>query len=125
MIVVLREFSNSAQDFINKQITTDGYETSSRGTPAFSQSLPRYITLLGTLPDSNPEIADYVRDLVQLELPDFTDRDVPRSSEKFHRIQSFQLIGGDPDWRALHPTLRESLSHNIYLRSLTRLDISY
>ena len=24
-VVVLREFSNSAQDFINKQITTDGY----------------------------------------------------------------------------------------------------
>ena len=27
VIVILREFSNSAQDFINKQITMDGYET--------------------------------------------------------------------------------------------------
>jgi hypothetical protein len=97
-----------------------------RSWSARHQGLPRYITLFGTLLDSHSEIADYVQNLVyRLELPDFTDEDVPRILEKFHRIQSFRFIGGDADWRALYPTLRESLSHIIHLRSLTCLEISY
>ena len=97
-----------------------------RSWSARHQGLPRYITLFGTLLDSHSEIADYVQNLVyQLELPDFTDEDVPPVLEKFHRIQSFRFIGGDADWRALYPTLRESLSHIIHLRSVTRLEVSY
>ena len=86
--------------------------------------LPRYITLFGNLLDSNPGVADYVRNLeYQISDPDVEDEDVPRILRKLHRIQSFELIG-DGDWHILQPALQQSLSYIISLPSITRLEIS-
>ena len=86
---------------------------------------PSCITLFGSLLDRNPQISDYVRNLTYyLETPDLFLESVPRTLDKLHRIQSFQFIGDRrTDWSALHPDLRESLSHIIH--SVTHLDITF
>jgi hypothetical protein len=81
--------------------------------------------LFGRLLDSNPRIADYVQNLTyQTEIPDFEDDDVPRILEKLRRVQFFRLVGVDVNWNTLRPPFRESLSHIIQSRSVTRLEIS-
>jgi hypothetical protein len=85
---------------------------------------PPNITLFGNLLDSNPGVADYVRNLeYRINHPDFEDEAVPRTLGKLHRIQSFQLIGS-VDWHILRPALQQSLSYIISLPSITRLEIS-
>jgi len=95
------------------------------GPPPQLPRLPRYIVLFGRLLDSNPGIADYVRNLVyQAEIPDFEDDDVARVLERLHRVQFLQLIGVGVVWDTLRPRFRESLSNIIQSRSVIRLEIS-
>ena len=78
--------------------------------------------------DGNPQIVDYVRNLVYLPQHsrnmDNLDCHV---LDKFHRIQSFQLncdgFSLHASWSELGPRLRESLSRIIH--SVTQLVISY
>jgi len=87
--------------------------------------LPRAIVLFGRLLDSNPRIADYVRNLTyRTETPDYEDDDVPRILKKLRRVQFFRLLGVDLNWNTLRPPFRESLSNIIQSRFMTRLEIS-
>ena len=96
-----------------------------RSRGAKFRGLPRYITLLGNLLDTNSQIADYVRNLVYgIEVPDFKDESVPRILDKLHQIQSFRFAAHSCiNWGALRPDLQESLSRMIH--TMTHLDITF
>ena len=84
------------------------------------------ITLLGNLLDSNPGVADYVRNLIYyINTPDFEDEAVPRTLRKFHRIQYFRLTGhvDSANWHNFQPAFQQSLSYIISLPSITSLEI--
>ena len=89
--------------------------------PYYQQSIRSFASLL----DSNPQIADYVRNLVYSQLSDLQHLDchVSQILDKFHRIQSFHFEGGDLIWSELDPRLRESISRIIH--SVTRLNIQW
>ena len=98
-----------------------------RSREAKLRDLPRYVTLFGTLLDTNSQIANYVRNLVyRMEIPDLKDESVSRILDKLHRIYYFELTsskGQYVNWSALRPSLRESLSHIIH--SAIHLNISF
>lgn len=91
------------------------------------RSLPRLITLFGTLLDTNPGISDHVQNFVyRICTPDVDDDDVLRVLGRLRRIQSFELGARDRviSWKALRQPFRDALLRLIHSGSISRLEIA-